>query len=143
MDNKVSGTFNQFLSVYQSLEKGKLNDTRAKLYKKLIPPYYNNPNTVAKYTKYIFPECHFTGHNLWILKPIGLNRGRGIHIFRNLEFLKKIIIENMREGSLSRKSNLLSGGFIIQKYIESPLLVNKRKFDIRMWVLITGEMNVY
>ncbi|MFO0006164.1 MAG: hypothetical protein ACK559_34080 [bacterium] len=26
--------------------------------------------------------------------------------------------------------------FVIQKYIESPCLMNKRKFDIRVWVLL-------
>lgn len=32
--------------------------------------------------------------NIWLLKPTGLNRGRGIHIFTTLEELKQILIEN-------------------------------------------------
>ena len=27
--------------------------------------------------------------------------------------------------------------FIIQKYIEKPLLIHKRKFDIRVWVIVS------
>ena len=33
--------------------------------------------------------------------------------------------------------------FVVQKYVESPLLISKRKFDIRVWVLISHEMKVY
>jgi len=41
------------------------------------------------------------------------------------------------------KDFISSSTFVIQKYIESPLLINNRKFDIRMWVLITHEMDCY
>lgn len=30
-------------------------------------------------------------HNLWVCKPNDFNRGRGVHIFNNLEQLKKLI----------------------------------------------------
>ena len=36
---------------------------------------------------------HFDGHNLWLLKPTHLNRGRGIHVFRDLATLNKLIKE--------------------------------------------------
>ena len=33
--------------------------------------------------------------------------------------------------------------FVIQKYIEKPLLVRSRKFDIRVWVLMTHQMQYF
>lgn len=42
-------------------------------------------------TKYILPLSHFDGFNLWLLKPTHLNRGRGIHVFRDLDTLHKLI----------------------------------------------------
>ena len=43
------------------------------------------------YQKFSMPLCHFDSFNLWLLKPTHLNRGRGIHVFRDLETLNKLI----------------------------------------------------
>jgi predicted RNA-binding protein YlxR (DUF448 family) len=39
------------------------------------------------------PKCHFDGFNLWLLKPTHLNRGRGIHVFIDLDTLNQLIKE--------------------------------------------------
>ena len=67
-------------------------------------------------------SCIQGTQNMWIVKPDKLSRGRGIKIMNDLN---------------SIKSYTSQGSWVIQKYIESPLLINRRKFDIRQWVLVT------
>ena len=111
--SKVSNGIQNFLSLYQILERNKyhvsnFHDTPAsakadlrtsspskleKLACKIIPHSYNT-TSLSKYARYTMPLSHFTGHNLWLLKPTGLNRGRGIHVFRDLDILKEIILND-------------------------------------------------
>ncbi|OMJ95251.1 hypothetical protein SteCoe_1466 [Stentor coeruleus] len=69
--------------------------------------------------------------NIWIVKPgENSNRGNGISVCANIEQIKCELKNNPHP--MTGKHT-----FIIQKYIERPFLVNKRKFDIRCFSLIT------
>jgi tubulin monoglycylase TTLL3/8 len=71
-------------------------------------------------------------NNLWILKPAGKSRGRGISVEQTLSGITRHIITE------SDSRNRLNQ-WVIQKYIENPLTIAKRKFDIRQWVMVTGK----
>ncbi len=71
------------------------------------------------------PQYDFSGSkNIWIVKPSGLSRGRGITCIDQLnDILTNIKLHNQT---------------VIQKYIENPLVIKGRKFDIRQWVLLSN-----
>ena len=56
---------------------------------------------------------------MWIVKPHNLSRGRGIYL-----------VEDVSEVSLDEVS-------VVSRYISNPLLINGRKFDLRIYVLVT------
>lgn len=55
--------------------------------------------------------------NLWIVKPAKMSRGRGISVQNSIPGIIKHIMHESE--------------WVIQKYIENPLLIKGKKFDIR------------
>jgi hypothetical protein len=84
----------------------------------------------AKATEKSQPSTLDAGKNLWIVKPTHANRGTGIRMFRSLAAIQAHLAEK-------------GGTMVVQKYVECPLLLMNRKFDIRCLVFVDVQMNVY
>ncbi|OAD61024.1 Tubulin glycylase 3A [Eufriesea mexicana] len=83
---------------------------------------------ILKKIKKYWPQIDMDGvMNVWIMKPGNKSRGRGIVLLNKLE-------DVMAKMNPSNKSDTR---YVIQKYIERPLLIHNTKFDIRQWFIIT------
>ena len=68
------------------------------------------------------PQFHMTGQqNVWIIKASNSSKGVGIKLF----------------DKLAQVQDCKGSSRVLQKYVERPLLLHTRKFDLRCWVLVT------
>ena len=74
-------------------------------------------------------------HKKWILKPAGRSQGKGISLVTKYSMAKNIptVINNFKAQVGSYKEI-----FIISKYLNSPMLISGKKFDLRLYVLVTN-----
>lgn len=83
-------------------------------YTLFIDHFKNNPNTV------------------WIVKPTGSSQGRGIFLVNSLYQFKKWFNSNKWFGRVGQNT------YVCCRYIDNPLLIGGKKFDLRLYVLVTS-----
>ena len=95
-----------------------------------------------KFLKSVNPKMPHSAVEPWIMKPVAMNQGRGIKIYKNP---KKVYNQILGDHDAQDEDGLIDQwcgshafhGFIMQKYITNPLLLEGRKFDIRCYCLIS------
>ena len=123
--------FNHFPSTYQIGLKDNMYK-HFKVYKRLFPKLYNFvPET------YILPNDSDTFTNIykkskntkWIVKPVNMSRGRGVHLLKDEIELKNLIKKSYNENAIPD---------LISKYLDKPHLINNKKYDLRIYVLVAS-----
>eukprot|EP01063_Lacrimia_lanifica_P014481 TRINITY_DN2105_c1_g1_i1.p1 TRINITY_DN2105_c1_g1~~TRINITY_DN2105_c1_g1_i1.p1 ORF type:complete len:398 (+),score=130.74 TRINITY_DN2105_c1_g1_i1:107-1300(+) len=94
-----------------------------------IPLTYSLPSDYA-----LFVEEYKKNNSLWIVKPANRAQGKGIFIVTKLGQITKWAKQKWLQG----ENGVAKEQYIISKYIEDPLLIGGKKFDLRLYVLVTS-----
>ncbi|XP_077167321.1 inactive polyglycylase TTLL10 [Paroedura picta] len=82
----------------------------------------------------IYREPH-----IWICKPTGSNQGRGIFLLKSQEEVKslQLKLQTIEDDPVYKKLPYkIPQARIVQRYIDRPLLLEGKKFDVRSYLLI-------
>jgi tubulin polyglutamylase TTLL1 len=101
------------------------------LYMEIVPMTYILP---GDYTIFV-EEFRRKPDEMWIMKPTARSQGKGIFLVNKLTQLKKWATPNSK---MTTQGLSMREAYVISRYIERPLLVGGKKFDLRLYALVTS-----
>nr|XP_030737904.1 inactive polyglycylase TTLL10 isoform X5 [Globicephala melas] len=85
----------------------------------------------------------FDETQMWICKPTASNQGKGIFLLRNQEEVAALQAktQSIEDDPIYRKMPFRAPqARVVQRYIQNPLLLDGKKFDVRSYLLIACTM---
>ncbi|XP_041627299.1 inactive polyglycylase TTLL10 isoform X4 [Vulpes lagopus] len=85
----------------------------------------------------------FDENQIWICKPTASNQGKGIFLLRNQEEVAALQVkaQSIEDDPIYRKMPFRAPqARVAQRYIQNPLLLDGKKFDVRSYLLIACAM---
>ncbi|OMJ78088.1 hypothetical protein SteCoe_22198 [Stentor coeruleus] len=117
---KAYQKINHFPGMHGICKKNYLAWNLNKMFK-LFPNEYNYfPKTWVLPGDYIDFKQHINKKKIFIVKPEASSQGRGIFLIKRLEDIN------------------ISERYVVQEYLSEPCLIEGLKFDLRIYVLVTG-----
>eukprot|EP00397_Hematodinium_sp_SG-2012_P022549 GEMP01023372.1.p1 GENE.GEMP01023372.1~~GEMP01023372.1.p1 ORF type:complete len:345 (+),score=73.64 GEMP01023372.1:533-1567(+) len=81
--------------------------------------------------------------NTWIMKPIGRSQGTGIFLMNKLNQIQQwrpVHAYDAYHGSENKADDDGPEQYVVQRYIENPMLIGGKKFDLRLFALVTSYL---
>ncbi|CAI4223208.1 unnamed protein product [Auanema sp. JU1783] len=91
-----------------------------------IPSSYLLP---SEYHLFVEEFRKYPPDTIWIMKPVAGSQGRGIFLFRKLKDIQEWKKKDTHDNDIVP--------YVVQCYIHNPYLIGGKKFDLRIYVLVT------
>ncbi|XP_036433318.1 probable tubulin polyglutamylase TTLL1 [Colossoma macropomum] len=101
------------------------------IYLDFVPVTFMLP---ADYNLFV-EEFRKSPSSTWIMKPCGKAQGKGIFLINKLSQIKKWSRDSRTSTFVAANSG--KEAYVISLYIDNPLLIGGKKFDLRLYVLVT------
>jgi len=119
------------------------NTEEARLFGMISPQTFVLPQEYSIFVEEFKKYSHDT---YWIMKPVGKSQGKGIFLFNQLKQISDWKPNETTWASRNETNKKKQDdepeekkeAYVVQKYLQNPLLIGGKKFDIRIYVLVTS-----